>query len=383
MHAMNVERVPTAHPLRVLVVGQTPPPFGGQAVMIEALVQGHYERMKLYHVRLAFSDDMDSVGKFALKKVWVLFTTIVRIYVARIRYRTSVLYYPPSGPNMVPVLRDLVLLNAVRWMFKYTVFHFHAGGVSGFINRLPRVLRRPFAMAYGGPTLAIRAAKQNPEDGRFFASRIDAIIPNGIVDVRGTVPERTAAPGEPLTILFTGVLIPSKGVRILLEAFREVVERGGDVKLELMGKWGDHAFENACKVFLAEHGLTERVTFLGVKRGEEKFRHFAACDIFCFPSYFEAETFGIVLVEAMMFAKPLVTTDWRGIPSVALDGVNALVAPPHDPHAVAERLLRLVHDAGLRERMGEEGRRIFEQRFTLERFQREMEDAIVSVQQPN
>ncbi|MFT3886350.1 MAG: glycosyltransferase family 4 protein [Flavobacteriales bacterium] len=381
---MNAEQQRSgAAPLRILVVGQTPPPFGGQAVMIEALVQGSYERMQLFHVRLAFSEDMDSVGKFALKKVWVLFATIVRIWIARIRYRTPVLYYPPSGPNMVPVLRDVVLLNAVRWMFRYTVFHFHAGGVSGFIQRVPWILRRPFAMAYGEPTLAIRAAEQNPDDGRFFAAKFDAIIPNGIVDVRGSVPERTAAPGEPLVILFTGVLIPSKGVRILLEAFREVVERGGDVKLELMGKWGDHSFEAECKAFLADHGLSDRVTFLGVKRGADKFRHFAGCDIFCFPSYFEAETFGIVLVEAMMFAKPVVTTDWRGIPSVVIDGRNGYVVPPHDAPAVAEQLLRLVHDAGLRERMGGEGRRIFEQRFTLERFRREMEDAIVSITQGN
>ncbi|HEX2617807.1 MAG TPA: glycosyltransferase family 4 protein [Flavobacteriales bacterium] len=373
----------TARPLRVLVVGQTPPPFGGQAVMIEAFLQGKYERMQLFHVRLAFSDDMDSVGKFAIKKVWVLFTTIVRIYVARFRYSTHVLYYPPSGPNMVPVLRDIVLLNTVRWLFKYTVFHFHAGGVSGFIHRLPRILRRPFAMAYGEPSLSIRAATQNPQDGRFFAAKADALIHNGINDMRGSVPERTAGPGEPLVILFTGVLIPSKGVRVLLEAFREVVERGGEVRLELMGKWGDPTFQAECERFIADHGLTDRITFLGVKQGEQKFTHFAGCDIFCFPSHFEAETFGIVLIEAMMFAKPLVTTNWRGIPSVALDGINAFVVEPHDPHAVADQLLRLVHDAGLRERMGAEGRRIFEQRFTLERFQREMEDAITSVTQAN
>ncbi|MCB0778123.1 MAG: hypothetical protein KDC03_01035, partial [Flavobacteriales bacterium] len=63
----------SAGPLRVLVVGQTPPPFGGQAVMIEALLAGRYDRIHLEHVRLAFSDDMDSVGRFQWRKVLLLF----------------------------------------------------------------------------------------------------------------------------------------------------------------------------------------------------------------------------------------------------------------------------------------------------------------------
>ncbi|HNE79748.1 MAG TPA: hypothetical protein PKX39_04125, partial [Flavobacteriales bacterium] len=81
-----------ATPLRVLVVGQTPPPFGGQSVMIDAMLRGTYDRVRLFHVRLAFSEDMESVGKFALRKVWILLTTIVRIWIARLRYRTPVLY---------------------------------------------------------------------------------------------------------------------------------------------------------------------------------------------------------------------------------------------------------------------------------------------------
>jgi glycosyltransferase involved in cell wall biosynthesis len=366
-------------PLRVLVVGQTPPPFGGQAVMIDALLAGRYTRIRLFHVRLAFSDDMESVGKFALRKVWVLFTTILAVAWARLRYRTPVLYYPPSGPNLVPVLRDIVLLNATRWLFRHTVFHFHAGGVSTFAQRLPSVVRPFFHMAYRRPALAIRTAPGNPQDGVAFGARRDMVVPNGVPDMRGQVPERSAPPGGPLTILFTGVLIPSKGVRVLLEAFNELVERGVQARLELMGKWGDDTFRTACEAFVREHGLSDRVHFLGVKRDQEKFTHFAGCDVFCFPSYFEAESFGLVLVEAMQFAKPVVTTDWRGIPSVAQDGVNGIVVPIQDAAAVAAALERLARDPALRARMGAEGRRIFEERFTLQRFQRNMEEALAGL----
>lgn len=347
--------------------------------MIRALLDGRYTRIRLFHVRLRYSEDMESVGKFAFRKLWVLFTTILHVWVARFRYRTPVLYYPPSGPNTVPVLRDIVFLCATRWLFRWTVFHFHAGGVSRFGPSLPAPFRPLFRWAYRRPALAIRTAPQNPEDGKILGARKEVIVPNGIPDMRGTVPEHLAAPGEPLVVLFTGVLIPSKGVRVLLEAFAEVVRRGADVRLELMGKWGDEDFRVDCERYVGAHGLEKRVTFLGVKKDREKLLHFAGCDIFCFPSFFEAESFGLVLVEAMQFAKPVVTTDWRGIPSVVRHGENGLVVPVQDPAAVADALMELIDDPALRRRMGEAGRRIFEERFTLERFHRNMEDALAGV----
>lgn len=380
---MEPRHVPPSGPLRVLVVGQTPPPFGGQAIMIEALLRSDPVRVKFFHVRLNYSDDMDSVGKFAFRKVWVLFTTILRVWRARLRHRTAMLYYPPSGPNMVPVLRDVVFLCATRWLFKWTVFHYHAGGVSGFQKQLPAWARPFFRLAYRNAAMAIRTAPQNPEDGRLLGAKRDIVVPNGIPDMRGTVQERTAALGDPIVILFTGVLIRSKGVRVLLEAFREVVAKGADVRLELMGRWGGRAFEEECLAYIAEQRLGEKVAFLGVMRDMEKLERFAGCDIFCFPSHFEAESFGLVLLEAMQFAKPVVTTRWRGIPSVAIDGVNGFVVPVEEPSAVAAKLLLLINDEALRRRMGDEGRRIFAERFTLERFQENMEEALVTAAKQN
>lgn len=347
--------------------------------MIANLLRGRYERIELFHVRMAFSTDMDSVGKFAVGKVWILFMTILRIWLARLRFGTPVLYYPPSGPNKVPVLRDIVLLCATRWLFRRTVFHFHAGGVSGYGSELPRIIRPFFRWAYRSPDLSIRTAPQNPEDGRALDAGRDVVIPNGIDDPRGSVPERKAGPNEPVVILFTGVLVESKGVRVLLEAFDLLVQEGHNVRLEIMGKWNDEELRAWSGPFLQAKGISDRVRFLGVLHDREKHVCFAACDIFCFPSYFEAESFGLVLVEAMQFAKPVVSTYWRGIPSVVEDGVNGFLVPTHDPQALTARLALLVADPALRDRMGLEGRRIFERRFTLEAFHRSMENELATL----
>jgi glycosyltransferase involved in cell wall biosynthesis len=125
--------------------------------------------------------------------------------------------------------------------------------------------------------------------------------------------------------------------------------------------------------------MTDRVTFLGVLSGEEKFTRFAACDLFCFPSFYEAETFGLVLLEAMQFAKPVISTHWRGIPSVVADGRSGFLVPIQQPKAVAEKIMALACDKELRHTMGLEGRRIFEREFTLKAFHRTMEQELIGV----
>lgn len=363
---------------RILVVGQTPPPLGGQAVMLKAFLDGKYDRIKLYHVRMAFSDDMNDVGKFAFRKITVLISTIARIVYARIRYRTSTLYYPPAGPNVVPVLRDLAILISTRWLFRHTVFHFHAGGVSSMAAELPTLVRPFFWWAYRRPSLAIRTSSLNPDDGKVFEARRNVVIPNGIEDFGDRVKMIARSPEAPTIVLFTGVLIRSKGVKVLLEAIKAIHERGRNVQVQLMGRWGDPDLERECQEFIVAHGLADQVVELGVLQGASKLAHFAACDVFCFPSYFEAESFGLVLLEAMSFAKPVVSTHWRGIPSVVVDGVSGLLVPIKDPGALAEQLLVLIDDPERRHRMGMEGRRIFEAKFTLEVFRKRMEEELNS-----
>ncbi|MGV3636484.1 MAG: glycosyltransferase family 4 protein, partial [Flavobacteriales bacterium] len=365
-------------PLRVLVVGQTPPPHHGQAIMIARLLELRSEHLRIDHVRLAYSDDIGSVGKFAPRKVWILFTTILRVWWMRLRHGSQVLYYPPSGPAKVPVLRDIVFLLATRWLFPKVAFHFHAGGVSGYEARLPALFRPLFRWAYRKPDLAIRTAPQNPDDGLIFGAVRNVVVPNGVEDMRGSVPERTATAGAPLHILFTGVMTEGKGVGVALEAFRLALAEGLDAHLEMMGKWSSEAYREQCEAYVHQHGLGTRVRFIGVLSGPEKFARFAACDIFCFPSFYEAETFGLVLLEAMQFAKPVVSTVWRGIPSVVSDGHNGYLVSIQDPRAVADRLLRL-RDAELRRTMGLEGRRIFEREFTLNAFHRNMERELLSL----
>jgi glycosyltransferase involved in cell wall biosynthesis len=368
---------------KVLVVGQSPPPFGGQAIMIGRLVESKLDDVTLIHVRMNFSSHMNEVGRVRLSKVLHLFKLIAQIAYCRVAHRVRILYYPPSGPFRVPMYRDLVILLATRWMFSKTIFHFHAGGVSELYGRLSFLERWLFRLAYFGADAAVRISELNPDDGRLLEAKREYVIPCGIDD---PCPEFLSPPAgevathsQPLRILFVGILRESKGMGVLVEACGKLADAGVPFRLEVMGQCQEPPFVARLHARIAELNLQDKIHFLGVLTGEEKFAAFARAEVFCMPTFFECETFGLVFVEAMAFGLPVVATRWRGVPSIVDEGETGFLVDIRDPSAVAERLTILADDPGLRERMGLAGREKFEREYIWQRHADRMRDLFLEV----
>lgn len=153
-------------------------------------------------------------------------------------------------------------------------------------------------------------------------------------------------------ILFLGRLEQRKGARILLEAYRLLKEKGSAVRLTIAGSGEE---EPMLRDYIEQYRLAD-VRFLGPFTDSEKPGLYAACDIFCAPSPF-GESFGIVLVEAMASARPVVAAANSGYRTVMTGKAAQFLTPPGDAKAIAEKLKLLVDDAQLRREMGQWGRR--------------------------
>jgi glycosyltransferase involved in cell wall biosynthesis len=80
------------------------------------------------------------------------------------------------------------------------------------------------------------------------------------------------------------------------------------------------------------------------------------------------EGLGTSLLDAMAASRPIVATTAGGIPEIVEDGVNGLLVPPRDHHALADAIVRALKDPDLRRRMGEAGFARVNERFTVERM---------------
>jgi glycosyltransferase involved in cell wall biosynthesis len=363
--------------LRVLVVGQTPPPFGGQSIMIQKLLEGHYDMVDLYHVRMAFSRNMGEMGRFRFFKIIELLKVIIRIIKSFVRFHPDILLYPPSGNRFWPVLRDIIVLISTRWLFPKTIFVFHAGGLGEFYQNAPFWIKYMMKLAYFNPDAAIHISELSSSDSQIIQARRVFIVPNGLEDVypnyAGHYPK-----SNPPVILFVGAIYPSKGIFDLLEACKILKSNGIEFQVRIMGEGSQQVIESINR-FLSQNGLKNNVHLIGIKIDQEKWKEFAMADIFCFPTYFEAENLPIVILEAMMFELPVVATEWRAIPTVVREGENGFLVPIKAPVLLAERLQRLLEDAELRRSMGKKGRERFLKDFTEEKFYERMRNVFLSV----
>jgi glycosyltransferase involved in cell wall biosynthesis len=347
--------------------------------MIESIVGMRFENVEMHHVRLAFSRDMEEVGKFSFGKLLHLVSVVASIVYKRIRHSTTVLYYPPAGPDRVPMWRDFVVLLATRWLFPHTVFHFHAGGLSELYSRLSSFERFLFRASYFRPDVSIRLSELNPPDGEFLHARHDFVIPYGIDDHFAAIGPRGALRHTTPEILFVGVLRESKGILVLLEAASILQERGLDFSLTLVGRFVSREFEHSVRQKIADARLQQRVSLPGVLVGDEKWLAYARASIFCYPSFFEAETFGLAALEAMQFALPVVAARWRGVSSLVRERESGYLVPVGDSRALAERLEALIRHPDKASEMGKAGREIYLRYYTRERFRSNLERAFLSI----
>jgi glycosyltransferase involved in cell wall biosynthesis len=197
------------------------------------------------------------------------------------------------------------------------------------------------------------------------ADRI-VIVPLGI-DTDRFSPRSAAAPSpagppggagplggaEPLTLLYVGQLRHYKGVADLLQAL-SLIPLSKRPRLLLSGNGPMRAEWEALSQSL---NLQSHATFLGNVPEPDLPALYRSADIFVLPSTSRAESFGMVLVEAMASGLPCLTTEIAsGNSYVVQDGVTGLVVAPRSPAALAQALTRLIEDPALRAQMGQAGR---------------------------
>ena len=183
------------------------------------------------------------------------------------------------------------------------------------------------------------------------------VVPNGVwLDVpaglngrRGTpageIPAR--APGHVLAVVCAR-LVPEKGHDVLLHAFARIVKR---VPAHLVIV-GSGRLDRPLRHLARRLDLDETVSFLGsLPDGRTVLEH---ADLVVAPS--REEGAGWAVLEAMALGKAVVASDVGGLREVVEDGRTGWLVPPGDSRALADRMLALIHDPGMRRRMGDAGR---------------------------
>jgi len=170
---------------------------------------------------------------------------------------------------------------------------------------------------------------------------------------------------DALVLAIGGRLHEQKGVGQLLRVLAHLGPNFPNLRLLVLGKKDVYVREFEPRA--RELGVLDRVVATGWLDGAELQAAYAATDVFVTPSIC-FDTFGLVNLEAMEHAKPVVATSFGGSPEVVEHGVTGFVANPFDVADFSRSVARLLADPGLRGRMGAAGRARLVARFTIPRL---------------
>lgn len=192
-----------------------------------------------------------------------------------------------------------------------------------------------------------------------------AVIPLGLDPERMAVsrkPSNSCAPKNArFSVLSVGRFSYYKGFSYLIEAAKKI----SDTDFIIVG---DGPERRKLKQMINHCGLQNRVWLPGKVSRDELMHLFDHCDVFCLPSLERTEAFGMVLLEAMHFGKPLITTEIHGsgVNTVNMHKITGLQVPAADPQALAEAFLFLKNHPEVCLKMGKMGHARFNNHFDIQ-----------------
>ncbi|TRO49981.1 glycosyltransferase family 1 protein [Candidatus Bathyarchaeota archaeon] len=323
-----------------------------------------------------------------------------------------------GGINLVPTFSTDTLFPLDNWFFNRTiaeavdtikanVYEAHTVSGYGFLNALrKRGIRKPFIQTVhgvladeylqslqGAPStfrgklanlIMWRLSKLEEKSARnatltvtvsnYSSEKIVEIyevdkskirvVPNG-VDIERFKPSKTNEKirrqiglDSKICVLFVGRLIPRKGLPLLVEAAKHVVEEYNQTIFLIIG---DGPLKNSLKAQLEKMRLTRHFRFLGDVQEGLLPAMYNCADVFALPSLQEGQ--GIALLEAQATAKPVVAFNVSGVREAVLNRETGLLVKPSS-FELAEAIIKLLADCSLRKKMGIKGREFVSKSFS-------------------
>jgi glycosyltransferase involved in cell wall biosynthesis len=174
-------------------------------------------------------------------------------------------------------------------------------------------------------------------------------------------------------LLFSGRLIPRKGICYLLEAMPRILD-SHPIKLIITG---DGPLREALTAQAKKLGLSRWVEFAGFVTNERLGELFRTCTVYVHPAIYDdrgdTEGLGIVLIEALFNRKPVIASNVGGIVDVIKDGETGLLVPAKDPQALASAVVRVLNDPAEAMRLGTRGYAYASRFFDWERITDDIE----------
>jgi glycosyltransferase involved in cell wall biosynthesis len=354
--------------IKNLIIGQLPPPIHGSNIMTKVFLQTLKNiGCQTFIVQKNFTSRQEKIGKFSIFKVIKIPIILLKIGKAIISYRPLFCFYFISV-KYPTFLIDAFFLFFIKVLKVKCVLYIHGQimfNIGSSSSKLIKfIVRKVFSAAFGVIILGENLRK----DVEHFVSDYKLfILPNAIEDFDSENIVGENKKSDKIKVLYLSNLRRSKGIIEFLDMARIITTKFKHVKFIIAGPVRSFSLLNEINNFIRKEKLFKFIEMRGEVYGVQKENLLRKSDIFVFPTH--DETFGLVNLEALKWGLPVISTNVGAIPEIVHHGVNGFIVEPRDAKKLADYLMILLEDTELRIKMGNAGKKLFENFFTLEVYE--------------
>ncbi|KAA6325135.1 GDP-mannose-dependent alpha-(1-6)-phosphatidylinositol monomannoside mannosyltransferase [termite gut metagenome] len=353
---------------KILFIIHLPPPIHGAAMMGKYIYESSLinENFDCYYINLSLAKKLQNIGKHNIKKLFTYIVLLKNIIKKIIKIKPTLCYVTPNARGKA-FYKDFVVVMLLKVMQQQVIIHYHNKGV--FINQ-NRIFENFLYKKFFKNLNVILLSEILYSDIQKYVKRKNIFIcPNGIPEQRNNnfLKHRTTI----FNILFLSNMMKEKGVWELLEACKRLKESGETFHCDFVGGWSDITKETF-EIKLKEYKLDDCIVAHGSKYDKEKESFMIHADVFVFPTYYHNECFPLVLLEAMQYSIPCISTNEGAISEIIEHEKAGLIVEKKNSEMLFLAIKQFILNKELCIRMGEAGYIRFKANFTLDKFEKQM-----------
>lgn len=345
-----------------------PPPVHGSSLVGEAIKNSKVLGNNFHgsYLNLLLSKTVRETGKAGLLKVFRFLSIWHKLFFKLVFQKPDLCYYALSTTGFA-FMKDSMMIVLLHMFRVRTVFHLHNKGVS--VNKDRRLYDSLYRFVFKDANVILLSEHLYYDIEKYVSPNRTYYCPNGVDACDFNEAHQETRKDGFFKILFLSNLIHAKGVYDLIDACAILQGKGFKFRCEFVGGEGDISriqFDE----YVERKGLSENVRYLGKKYGFSKDVIFMQSDLFVLPTH--NDCFPLVVIEAMQHGLPIISTYQGGIPDMIDDGITGYLIPQGEVSQMAGRIESLMQNPALRMEMGENGRKKYEECYTLEKFEEKM-----------
>ena len=358
---------------RILFITPLPPPVHGSAMVSRYLQESErlHEQYQTTFINLSTSRQMSEIGKRSIWKMFRFIGTYGKVLSQLMMNRFDLCYLAITCQG-IGFLKDAPFVLLCKWFCKKVVVHQHNKGMSREVHRFPYSRLLPWV--YRKVDVILLSWKLYSDVEEVVSKEKVWICPNGIPEIAYHKP---GEPSEFPQLLFLSNLVESKGVYVLLDACKQLKERGHRFVCHLVGGESREISRDRFQQEVADRQLEDCVFYVGPQYGEDKERYFQEAMIFVQPTF--EDCFPLTILEAMQHGLPVVSTDEGAIPDMVIDGETGFICPRKNVDVLVNSIEKLLINKELCKQMGEKGRLRYKEKYTMEVFEKKFLDILSEI----